>query len=88
MPVFASSKFSRSTGLTVECETKRTPRPVMDLSVSVDKDKSEKSLQNFRVVLWHRRPEGEGQPEAVAPWNLKMMTSYAVPMENTLKLIG
>ena len=34
----------------------------------------------------HRRPEG-GQPGAVAPppWNLKMMTSYAVPMENTLK---
>ena len=36
--------------------------------------------------LVHRRPEGGGQPGAVAsPWNLKMMTSYAVFVQNTLK---
>ena len=29
-----------------------------------------------------------GQPGAVAPpWNLKMMTSYAVPVENTLEFV-
>ena len=33
----------------------------------------------------HRRPKG-GQPGAVALWNLKMMTSYAVFVQNTLKL--
>ena len=32
----------------------------------------------------HRRPKG-GLPGAAAPWNLKMVTSYTVPVENTLK---
>ena len=34
----------------------------------------------------HRRPEGGATWGSCPPWNLKMMTSYAVPVENTLKL--
>ena len=33
----------------------------------------------------HRRPEGEGNLGQLPPWNLKIMTSYTVPVKNILK---
>ena len=41
----------------------------------------------FFVLRDHRRPEGGGQPGAVGPlWDLKIMTSYAVSVQNTLNV--
>ena len=44
---------------------------------------------NSKTLFWnHRRPEGGATwGSCPPPWNLKMMTSYAVPVENTQNLV-
>ena len=44
-------------------------------------------MMNGEMVKEYRRPEGWGTLEQLPPppCNLKMMTQYAVPVENTLK---